>query len=56
MFSTALVQYKKTEDIDAVSAVLAGLFTEDTANYPLFRSKQYDPAFLQTRAGIQYQT
>lgn len=39
MFSTAMVDYKKSENIDTVCEVLTGLFVVNTDTYHLFRSK-----------------
>ena len=39
VFSKALMEYKKHEDLLKVVAVLADLFTEDKRNYHLFASK-----------------
>lgn len=39
VFSKALMEYKKQEDLLKVVAVLADLFTEDKRNYHLFASR-----------------
>ncbi|XP_041359589.1 regulator of telomere elongation helicase 1-like [Gigantopelta aegis] len=37
VFSKALIEYRKMENLEKVSSVLADLFTEDPANHHLFR-------------------
>lgn len=45
MFSKALIDYKKQGNLQQLTPVLVGLFTEDPQNYPFFKGSYKNVQF-----------